>query len=242
MGYAMPTLRSGLVLAAGYADKLRKTVFAQLKDYVKRDKEFANKIAYYIATLNRALFTLLVEELKVDKLDVVRITIEYDVDEVSKALTWKWDTLRVEIYKRIPPETFEETLKNFILRAPELAVGVVKFAIGKLGETLDGDLVYVIKVGEREVGAAIALQVDENIIVLKKAAVVEPIPAIFDKAKLELAGRSVEDALTEQLSKVVQVARHVSREDALEITNFIRSRVEAKPMETPPELEVEGEE
>lgn len=238
----MPMLRSGLVLAAGYADKLRKATFAQLKDYTKKDKEFANKIAYYVATLNRALFTLLVEELKVDKLDVVRITIGYDVDEVNKAIIWKWDTLRVEIYKRIPPETFEETLKNFIIRAPELAVGVVKFTIGKLGETLDGDSVYAIKVNEKEVGAVIALQVDENTIVLKKAAVVEPIPAIFEKVKLELAGRSVEDVLTEQLGKVMQVARHVSHEEAFKVANFIRSRVEAKPIEKPPELEVEGEE
>lgn len=238
----MPTLRSGLILAAGYADKVRRTVFAQLKDYVKKDKEFANKIAYYIAMLNRALFALLVEELKVDKLDAVRITIDYDVDEVNKAIVWKWDTLRIEVYRRVPPETYEEVLKKFVVKAPELAVGVVKFTISKLGETFDGDLVYTIQVDGKEVGAVIALQVDENTIVLKKAAVLEPTPAIFEKVKLELAGRSIEEVLVEQLGKVMQVARHVSHEEALKVANSVRSRVAAAPMEKPPEVESEGEE
>ncbi|MEM1713356.1 MAG: DUF2258 domain-containing protein [Desulfurococcaceae archaeon] len=132
----IPTLRSGFVLSAGYAAKLRKTLFAQLKDLVKQDKEFANKIAYYSGLLNRALFTLLAEELKVDKLDVVRISINYDVDEANKAIIWKWDTLKIEIYKRVSPETYESTLKNFILKAPELALKAVKYSVNKLGVQL----------------------------------------------------------------------------------------------------------
>lgn len=235
----MPTLRSGIVLAAGYADKLKKTAFAQLKDYVKRDKEFAGKVAYYVAMLNRALYTLFVEALKIDKLDIVRVSIDYEVDEVNKAINWKWDTLRIEIYKRIPPETYEDIIKNFIKIAPELAVGVVRYTVAKIGETFDGDLVYSIKVGEKEVGAVIALQVDENTVVLKKAAVIEPTPAVFDKIKLELGGRTVEEVLSEQLGKIIQVARHVSHEEALGLANIIRERVKAIPIEKPPELESE---
>jgi hypothetical protein len=236
----MPTLRSGFVLSAGYAVKLRRTLFAQLKDYVKQDKEFAGKVAYYAALLNRALFTLLVEELKVDKLDVVRITINYDVDEASKAIIWKWDTLKIEVYKRIPPESYESTLKNFILKAPELALKAVRYSISKLGETFDGDLVYGIKIEEKEVGAAVVLPIDENNAVLKIAAVIEPTSAVFEKTKLELAGRSVEDVLTEQLGRIMQVAKHVSHEEALKVINAIRVKVEAKPIERIPELEGEG--
>ena len=238
----MPTLRSGLVLAAGYADKLRRTVFAQLRDYVKKDKEFASRVAYYVATLNRALFTLLVEDLRVDKLDVVRITIDYDIDEANKAINWKWDTLKVEIYRRVPPETYDEALRKFIEKAPELAVGAVKYVISKLGETFDGDIVYTVKVGEKDVGAAITVPVDENTILLKKAGVVEPTPAIFERAKIDLAGRSAEEALVDYLGKVLQVARHVSHDEALKIANSIRGRVEAKPMEKLVETELEVEE
>jgi len=117
----LPTLRSGLIPAALFADKLRRVLFGQLRDYVKKDKEFANRIAYYSALLNRALFTLLVDELKVDKLDVVRITIDYDVDEEHKEVKWKWDTLKVEVFKRVSPESYAETLKTFIAKAPEIA-------------------------------------------------------------------------------------------------------------------------
>lgn len=236
----MPTLKSGLVLSAGYAVKLRKTLFAQLRDLVKQDKEFAGRVAYYSGLLNRALFTLLVEELKVDKLDVVRISINYDVDEVNKSIIWKWDTLKIEIYKRVPPETYENTLKNFILKAPELALRAVKYTASKLGDTFDGDVVYEIKIEEKEVGAAVVFPIDENTIALKVAAVMEPTSAIFEKAKLELAGRSIEEVLVEQLGKIMQIARHISHEEAFKIINAIREKVKAKPMEKIPEIEVEG--
>lgn len=235
----MPTLRSGLIPAAVYADKLRRVLFGQLRDLVRKDKEFASKVAYYSALLNRALFTLLVEELKVDKLDVVRITIDYDVNEEKKEITWKWDSLRVEIYKRIPPESYAESLKNFIVRAPELAMGVVRYSVVKLSETFDGDLVYTIKIDEKEVGAAIAIQVDENTILLKKAAVVEPTAAVFEKAKLELGGRLIDDVLKERIGRVIQYGTHVSYEEALKVVNAIRTRIEAKPIEKPPEMEGE---
>ncbi|MEM4005133.1 MAG: DUF2258 domain-containing protein [Desulfurococcaceae archaeon] len=94
-----------------------KHFFAQLKDLVKQDKEFASKIAYYSGLLNRALFTLLVEELKINKLDIVRISINYDVDEANKAIIWKWDTLKIEIYKRVSPKTYESTFKKFYIKS-----------------------------------------------------------------------------------------------------------------------------
>ncbi|MEM0002272.1 MAG: DUF2258 domain-containing protein [Desulfurococcaceae archaeon] len=236
----MPTLRSGFVLSAGYAAKLRKTLFAQLKDLVKQDKEFASKIAYYSGLLNRALFTLLVEELKVDKLDVVRISINYDVDEANKAIIWKWDTLKIEIYKRVSPETYESTLKNFILKAPELALKAVKYSVNKLGESFDGDIVYEIRIGEKEVGAAVVYPIDENTIVLKVAAVIEPTAAVFEKSKLELAGRSIEEVLLEKIGKIMEIAKHISHEEAFKIINAIREKVKAKPMEKIPEIEIEG--
>jgi len=230
---------TGLIPAAIYGDKLRRVVFAQLRDYVKKDKEFAGKIAYYVGTLNRALFTLLVDELKVDKMDVVRIVIEYDVDEVNKAINWKWDTLRVEVFKRVPPESYEELLKKFIAKAPELAVGVVKYALSKIGETFDGDVVYSLKINEKEVGAATVVQVDENTALLKLAAVIEPTPAIYEKTKLDLAGRPLEDVLLEHLSRLIQIGRHVSYDEALKVINLIRGKVAAAPLEKIVEAEAE---
>jgi hypothetical protein len=100
--------------------------------------------------------------------------------------------------------------------------------------------VYGIKIDEKEVGAAVVLPIDENNAVLKIAAVIEPTSAVFEKTKLELAGRSIEDVLTEQLGRIMQVAKHVSHEEALKVINAIRVKVEAKPIERIPEVEGEG--
>ncbi|MEM4718265.1 MAG: DUF2258 domain-containing protein [Desulfurococcaceae archaeon] len=95
----MPRLLSGLIPSGVYAYKLRKALFAQMSSYIRKDKEWASRVAYYSALLNRALYTLLVEDLKVEKTDVIRIAIEFEVDEVNKAINLKWDTLNIEIYK-----------------------------------------------------------------------------------------------------------------------------------------------
>jgi len=36
-------LSTGLVIAGAYADKLRRTLFAQLRDLVKKNRDFARK-------------------------------------------------------------------------------------------------------------------------------------------------------------------------------------------------------
>lgn len=238
----MPRLSSGLVFSAGYAFKLRKALFAQMGSYIKKDKEWSGKVAYSSALLNRALYTLLVDDLKLEKTDVVRITIDYEIDETSKAINWRWDTLKVEIYKRIPPETYSDKIKNFIPKAPELALGVFKYSVAKIGETFDGDYVYSVKVDEKEIGSCILIQIDENTILLKKAAVLEPTPAIFEKVKIPLEGRTIEDTIAEKLGEVIRIGKHVSHDEALNLVNAIRNRVEAKPIEKPPEIEIIGEE
>ncbi|MEM4848918.1 MAG: DUF2258 domain-containing protein, partial [Ignisphaera sp.] len=61
----MPRLSSGFVIAGAYADKIRRTMFAQMRDYVRKDKEWGQRIALAIAQLNRFLYTILVEQLKI---------------------------------------------------------------------------------------------------------------------------------------------------------------------------------
>ncbi|MEM1639084.1 MAG: hypothetical protein QXJ69_03280 [Desulfurococcaceae archaeon] len=108
------------------------------------------------------------------------------------------------------------------------------------GESFDGDIVYEIRIGEKEVGAAVVYPIDENTIVLKVAAVIEPTAAVFEKSKLELAGRSIEEVLLEKIGKIMEIAKHISHEEAFKIINAIREKVKAKPMEKIPEIEIEG--
>lgn len=109
-------LSSGLVIAGAYADKIRRTLFAQLKDLVKQDKEFAREVARATAELNVVLFNILVNELKIDKGDAVRVRVNYSVDPTTKRIVWDYDSLRVEAFKRIPDEhvarVIHETVKN----------------------------------------------------------------------------------------------------------------------------------
>lgn len=239
----MPRLSSGFVIAGAYADKIRRTMFAQMRDYVKRDKEWGQRIALAIAQLNRFLYTLLVEQLKIDKSDVVRVRIDYDIDEQNKNIVWKWDTLTVEAFRRVPQEEVEKVVKTLTAKALEISTAAVAYTLEKLGETFDGDIVLAIKLGEREVGAAIITPVNESLAVLKKGAVLEPTPAIFDKVRLDISpDKMLDEVLRETLSKVILSARHVDANEALNTINAIRERVAVKPMAGYEEVEEGTEE
>ncbi|MEM1541381.1 MAG: DUF2258 domain-containing protein [Ignisphaera sp.] len=236
----MPKLSSGFVIAGAYADKIRRTLFAQLRDYLRKDKEWGQRIALAVAQLNRFLYALLVERIKIDKGDVVRIRIDYDIDEATKSINWLWDTLTIEAFRRMPQDEVDKVTKELVTKAVEISTAAVVYTLEKLGETFDGDTVYTIKLGDREVGTAIVTVVNENIGVLKRGAVIEPTPAIFDKVKLVVEpGKSIEDILQEVLSMVIQSAKHVSADEATKIINAIRDRVLAKPIAKYEEVEEE---
>ncbi|MEM1525617.1 MAG: DUF2258 domain-containing protein [Ignisphaera sp.] len=227
----MPRLSSGFVIAGAYADKIRRAMFAQMRDYIRKDKEWGQRIALAIAQLNRFLYTIFVEQLKIDKGDVIRVRIDYDIDEQSKNILWHWDSIIVEVFRRIPQEDVDKLVKTLITKAAEISTAAVAYTLEKLGETFDGDLVYAIKLGNREVGATIITIVNDVLAVLKKGAVLEPTPAIFDKIKLDIPpGKSLEEVLQTTLSTVVQTARHVDASEAINIVNVVRERVAAKPI------------
>lgn len=225
----MPRLNTGLVYTAAYADKIRKTVFAQLKDYA-RDKEVAKRINYYVARLNRALFTLLIEDIKLSKDDGVKIIIDYDFDEANKSITWKWDTLQLVIYKKMPEDQVKVHLDKFIPIAEELSLGTVSYNVEKIGETVDGDLIYAVKIGDKEIGAVSIYVIDGNKAILKKASVIEPTPVHFEKTIIDYTGKSLEDALKEELGKVVQKGIHTSYDEAIKIINALREKVKVEPL------------
>lgn len=108
-------LSTGLVIAGAYADKVRRTLFAQAKSLGVDSQE----VVRAAAELNRVLFRIIVEELGMGKGDVVRVRIEYDLREGR--IEWKYKTLQVEAFKRIPDD--------------EVA-GKVARVVEKLGEVL----------------------------------------------------------------------------------------------------------
>ena len=219
----MPTLRSGLVIAGAYADKLRRAAFAQLKSAIKEGTIKANEVAYYVAQLNKVLYRIFVDELKIDKGDVVRVSIDYDLEPGK--IIWKFDALKVEAFKRIPDAQVDEVVKKVVSEAESIMAAAVEYSIEKLGETEDGDIIYVLKLGDREVGAFEVVTIDTEIAYIKKGAAVEPSPMVIEKVKIMTEGRTIEDAIKENIAEFTRSARYVSREEASKLIDYIKSRI-----------------
>lgn len=87
---------TGLIIAAGYANKLRRTMIAVTKGIMKPEDA-----AREAARLNMILFDILREN-GVEKDDVVRIRFTFEVVEGSEEnkIAVDWDTFTIEIYKK----------------------------------------------------------------------------------------------------------------------------------------------
>lgn len=218
----MPTLKTGLVSVAGYADKVRKTIFAQNKSLVK-DKEWSKALAYGAAVINVALYKLLVDELHLDKRDVVRVSIDYNLDQEKKTVVVDWDSLSIEVYKRQEPDAYSlkvESFKHRIKQQPE-----EQYSVSKIGETVGGDEVYAIKLGEREVGVALVYPVNDTRVLVKKLVVLEPAPLQVMKQTIELGDASVEQRLTELLSSIKQLGVEIDQEKATKTIELVKSSI-----------------
>ncbi len=146
----MPTLSSGYIIVGAYADKLRRTMFAQVKDYIKSGQIKNQDVAKAVGDLNSKLFKILVEELKLDKGDVVRIRINYDI--IDNQIVFDYDTLQIEAFKRIP-----------------VSLG---WEIEKIKENDLGDMLCVLKKNNEEVGYVVVTKLDGEFLV--RGAILNP--------------------------------------------------------------------
>jgi hypothetical protein len=219
----MPRLSSGFVIAGAYADKIRRTVFAQLRDAIKEGTLKSNEVAFGVAQLNKLLYSILVEGIKVDKGDVVRVVIEYEV--VSGKIEWKLDTLKVEVFRRVPDEEVRKVIESRLSKAEAIMTGIVEYSVEKLGETEDGDVIVAIKLGDREVGALVLTPIDSEFIYIKKAAMLEPTPSIVEKQRVPLDGKTVEEAVKSNIGILSTAAKYVPAEEARKTYEFIKRRV-----------------
>ncbi len=108
----MPLLSTGLIIAGAYADKVRRTLFAQLKDKIKNNEITPQEVARAAGELNRIIYEALVYKLKIDKGDVVRIRINYEVEDGK--IKWDYSSLTIEAFRREPDEKVEEIVKESI--------------------------------------------------------------------------------------------------------------------------------
>ncbi|MEM5830693.1 MAG: DUF2258 domain-containing protein [Candidatus Aenigmatarchaeota archaeon] len=213
----MPTLRSGAVIVGAYATKTRKTLFAQLKDKVKSKEISSQEIARASGEVNKMLYILFVEKLRLDKGDVVRVSIDYDL--VDNQIVWNYDTLKVEAYRKVPEDEINrhlEEIKRGLEKISQLKIE--EYNIVKARETKLGDVIFDIKKDKKVVGILIATQIDEDVIV--RGAIKEP-PFLITKSKLKFE-ESVENTVIKNFASLLRKATPTSEEEAEKTIKEIR--------------------
>lgn len=228
-GDAMPTLSSGYIIAGGYAYKLRRTLFAQLKDDIKRGAILPQEAARAVGELNSTLYKILVERFRVDKSDVVRIRIDYRIEDGK--ILWDPSKLSIEVFRR------DRDVDNMISTAGgaslwQEAFGKgVEYQVSKLGETIDGDLIYTLKLGDEEVGSLAVTQLD-NELFIKKGAMLHPSPMVIERLRFTIQeGVPLENILAQKILEAQKYGRHVAEEEARKLVNYLRERVMSPPLE-----------
>lgn len=213
----MPTLSTGVVPVAGYGTKTRRTMYAQLKDDVKSGKVDSKEIAYKVGMLNKMLFDTLVNRLGLGKRDVVRIRINYDVDDDGK-IVWDFNSLQIEVWK-LSEELSEKAVSEFkkVLEQEQL-VQKASYRVVKLGATPLGEEIYSLESEEKRFGAIKIMRINDNVVVV--GAVLNPprmIRAVIPPPE------SIEATLPTLLSRGVEVSEEEARKIIEEITSELTS-------------------
>jgi len=208
-------LSSGLVIAGAYADKLRRALFAQLSLKVRSRQIPSEEVARASRELNTFLYHVLVERLGVEKGDVVRIKVGYEVE--GGAVRWDYDSLKIEIYRKVPQERVDGVLMETLKHLEEVVER--RLTVEKIGESPLGDLLYAVKIGGAEVGVLEATQLDDELLV--RGALTSPEPVIIERTKIELKGREIREVLEGGLKELMERGRRVAREEAEEAVRLL---------------------
>ncbi|MCD6523529.1 MAG: DUF2258 domain-containing protein [Thermococcus sp.] len=105
-------LSTGYVRASGYAHKVRRVLFA-----LTRGKVDPKEVIRAAGELNQRIFERLLE-LKVDKADVVRITVPFEIEDGR--IVWDYENLKIEVYKKGEEERLAKALEEVEEREREL--------------------------------------------------------------------------------------------------------------------------
>lgn len=218
----MPTLRTGIVIAGGYADKVRRVLFAQLKDKIKSGEIDAKTVARAAGELNALLFEILVNKLQIEKGDAVRITVDYEVREGE--VKWLLDTLRIEAWRRVPDEEIQARIKGVMEHAEEIMGEAPSYEVERIGEADTGDVVYVVKLDGRRAGALLVTPLNGKALV--RAAFLEPSPRLVKRKVIDIKG-SLDEAVRASVEGLVREAEDVERRHAERVYREILALVEA---------------
>jgi len=205
----VPTLNTGLVRVAGYAPKVRRTLLAQLKQAIAAGEVSPREAVYKAAQLNRLLYISLVEELHLQKNDIVRVRVDYELSDGE--LKWNLDTVRIDVWRADDAlsakaaETLKAVAEREKWREQRLTARLV--ASSPLGEE-----VYELLRGDARVGAVKVVKTDDTAVVI--GAVLDP------PVKIKATVKTVEDIAAVAESATATEAP-VAREEAEKIVEAL---------------------
>jgi len=206
----MPVLKSGAVILGAYATKIRKTLFAQLKDKVKVGEIPSQEIARAAGELNKTLYILFVERLRLEKGDVVRVSVEYDIED--QKIKWKWDTIKIECFKRISEDEIRKNLSE-ILSGKE-----IKRSVRKLRESKIGDLIFEVLENGKQIGLLVVTPLNGEIVIRGG---IRP-STIISKIRVKIEG-SIEEYLSNSLDKILESGKQAEKEEVERVITEISS-------------------
>jgi len=103
---------TGYVRASGYAHKVRRVLFALVKGKIE-----PREVVRASAELNQRIFEEF-QRLGVAKEDVVRITVEFTIEDGK--IVWNYDSLNIEVYKKSEEEKLAKAMEEVEEREREL--------------------------------------------------------------------------------------------------------------------------
>ena len=214
-------LSTGFIIAGAYADKIKKTMFAQLREAVSKGELESREIARAAAELNQLLYRVIVDELKSDKGDVVRARVDYDI--VNGRVVFKLDTLKLEYFKRVPDEEVAKAVEKALAEFEKEAALRGAFEVEKVASTALGDQVFKVLFEGREVGMVAATPLDGEAAV--RGALLEPKPTVI-KGKLPVA-EGLEEALSQGMASLLSTGREASSEEAGKVIEDLKALASA---------------
>ncbi|AMM54099.1 single- stranded DNA-binding family protein [Pyrococcus kukulkanii] len=150
----MPKLLTGFVRASGYANKVRKVLFA-----ATRGKVSPEEVVRASAEINKYIFEKL-QEMNVKKEDVIRVSLDFDIED--EKIKWYPETLHIEVYRKeeeeklaLAMEEVEQMEKTF-----EEVVKELEDLANKLKEVTDSILNIVERIKQEHTG--LRLKVEEH--------------------------------------------------------------------------------
>jgi hypothetical protein len=212
----MSQLTTGLVITGAYADKIRKTLFAQLKDNIKKGEIPSQEVARAIAELNRILYHILVEKLKLDKGDVVRIRIEYNIE--NNKIKWKYENLQIEVFKK---QDISSVISEIIPEIEKLLIP--NYVIEKISTTIFGDHIYRIKLNDKDIGKIVLTMINGELGIIH-GALLEPSPLIINKRKITIK-EDIDKFLSENINDIIASAQSVEFIEAEKVIKSIETLI-----------------